>query len=60
MILLIDSYDSFVYNLYQYLGTLERDIRVIRNDELSVEAIEALAPEAIVLSPGPGRPKTPA
>lgn len=57
MILLIDSYDSFVYNLYQYLGTLERDIRVIRNDELSVEAIEALVPEAIVLSPGPGRPE---
>lgn len=57
MILLIDSYDSFVYNLYQYLGTLTSDVRVIRNDELSVEEIAALQPEAIVLSPGPGRPE---
>lgn len=57
MILLIDSYDSFVYNLYQYLGEIEPDIRVIRNDEMSVQEIRALNPEAIVLSPGPGRPE---
>jgi anthranilate synthase component 2 len=56
MILLIDNYDSFSYNLYQLIGTIKPDIKVIRNDELSVSAIEALAPEAIILSPGPGRP----
>lgn len=57
MILLIDNYDSFSYNLYQMLGELEPDIRVIRNDEMTVEEIRALAPERIVLSPGPGRPE---
>lgn len=56
MILLIDSYDSFSYNLYQMLGSIRADIRVIRNDEMTVEQIEALDPEAIILSPGPGRP----
>lgn len=56
MILLIDNYDSFVFNLYQYLGTLDPDIRVIRNDEMDVSEIAALRPERIVLSPGPGRP----
>jgi anthranilate synthase component 2 len=56
MILLIDNYDSFSYNLYQLIGTINPQIRVIRNDELSVEEIEALAPERIVISPGPGRP----
>lgn len=56
MILLIDNYDSFSYNLYQLIGTIKPDIKVIRNDELSVAEIEALAPEAIILSPGPGRP----
>jgi anthranilate synthase component 2 len=57
MTLLIDSYDSFSYNLYQYLGTIDPDIRVLRNDEKSVEEIRALCPERIVLSPGPGRPE---
>ena len=57
MILLIDNYDSFSYNLYQLIGQLDSDIRVIRNDELSVEEIRALAPARIVLSPGPGRPE---
>jgi len=57
MILLIDNYDSFSYNLYQLIGELNPDIKVIRNDELTVEEIEALAPERIILSPGPGRPE---
>ena len=57
MILLIDNYDSFSYNLYQLLGELNPDIRVIRNDELTVEEIQALHPSHILLSPGPGRPE---
>ena len=57
MILLIDNYDSFSYNLYQLAGELDPDIRVIRNDELTVEEIRALAPRRILLSPGPGRPE---
>lgn len=57
MILLIDNYDSFSYNLVQFFGTINPDIKVIRNDELTVEEIEALAPSHIVLSPGPGYPK---
>ena len=57
MILLIDNYDSFSYNLYQLTGQLCPDIQVIRNDELSVEEIRALQPERIILSPGPGRPE---
>ena len=57
MILLIDNYDSFSYNLYQLIGEINPDIRVIRNDELTVEEIRALAPERIILSPGPGRPE---
>ena len=57
MILLIDNYDSFSYNLYQLIGELEPDIRVIRNDELTVEEIRKLAPDRIILSPGPGRPE---
>jgi anthranilate synthase/phosphoribosyltransferase len=57
MILLIDNYDSFSYNLYQLVGSINPDIRVIRNDEMSVEEIEALHPEYILLSPGPGRPQ---
>lgn len=56
MILLIDNYDSFSYNLYQLIGAVCKDIRVIRNDELSVSEIEALSPQLIVLSPGPGKP----
>ena len=57
MILLIDNYDSFSYNLYQLIGTIEPDIKVIRNDELSVEEIKELNPTAIILSPGPGHPE---
>ena len=57
MILLIDNYDSFSYNLYQLIGTINPDIKVIRNDELTVTQIAALAPSHIVLSPGPGRPE---
>lgn len=57
MILLIDNYDSFSYNLYQLIGAIDPDIRVIRNDELTVEEIRALKPDRIVLSPGPGRPE---
>jgi len=56
MILLIDNYDSFSYNLYQYIGTVNPDIKVIRNDELDVERIDSLKPSHIVISPGPGRP----
>ncbi len=57
MILLIDNYDSFSYNLYQLIGEIEPDIRVIRNDEMTVEEIRALSPDRIILSPGPGRPE---
>lgn len=56
MLLLIDNYDSFTYNLYQLIGTANPHIRVVRNDELSVAEIERLAPSRLVLSPGPGRP----
>ncbi|KAF0821647.1 anthranilate synthase component II [Cytobacillus firmus] len=57
MILLIDNYDSFTFNLYQYLGELGQEIKVVRNDQITIEEIEKLNPEAIVLSPGPGRPE---
>ncbi|MCP4756264.1 MAG: aminodeoxychorismate/anthranilate synthase component II [Proteobacteria bacterium] len=56
MILLIDNYDSFTFNLYQYLGELGEDIEVFRNDKITLEEIQTLQPEKIVLSPGPGRP----
>lgn len=56
MILLIDNYDSFSYNLYQLIGTFRTDIKVIRNDEMTCEEMEALKPDRIILSPGPGRP----
>ena len=56
MILIIDNYDSFTYNLYQYIGELYDDILVRRNDEITLEEIEALAPRAIIVSPGPGYP----
>ncbi len=57
MILLIDNYDSFSYNLYQMVGEMEPDIRVIRNDERTVEEIREMRPDRIILSPGPGRPE---
>lgn len=57
MILLIDNYDSFSYNLFQLVGEIEPDIRVIRNDEMTVEEIKSLKPDHIILSPGPGRPE---
>lgn len=57
MILLIDNYDSFSYNLYQLIGEINPDIKVIRNDEMTVEEIEKLSPERIIISPGPGRPE---
>lgn len=56
MILLIDNYDSFSYNLYQLIGSINPDIKVIRNDEMTIEEIKKLNPDRIVLSPGPGRP----
>ncbi|RHW38513.1 aminodeoxychorismate/anthranilate synthase component II [Lysinibacillus yapensis] len=56
MILLIDNYDSFTYNLYQQISSLNREVRVVRNDALTIEDIRSLKPEAIVLSPGPGTP----
>ena len=56
MLLMIDNYDSFTYNLVQYLGELGADVRTIRNDEISVAEVRALAPEQIVLSPGPCTP----
>ena len=57
MILLVDNYDSFSFNLYQLIGAINPDIRVIRNDELTAAEIAALKPSHIVLSPGPGRPE---
>ncbi len=57
MILLIDNYDSFTYNLYQYLCELGAKVEVRRNDALTVDDVEQMAPEAIVISPGPGRPE---
>lgn len=57
MILLIDNYDSFSYNLYQLIGSVRQDIKVIRNDEMTVPEIEKLSCDRIILSPGPGRPK---
>lgn len=56
MILLIDNYDSFSYNVYQLIGSINPDIKVIRNDELTIPEIEALNPSHIIISPGPGKP----
>jgi anthranilate synthase/aminodeoxychorismate synthase-like glutamine amidotransferase len=56
-ILIIDNYDSFTYNLLQYFGVLGRDVIVKRNDEITVAEVEALAPDRICISPGPGRPE---
>jgi len=57
MLLVIDNYDSFTYNLVQYLGELGQDMRVFRNDKISIKEIEELAPDRIVISPGPCTPK---
>lgn len=57
MILLIDNYDSFSYNLYQLIGEIDPDIRVIRNDEMTVDEMKELHPDRMILSPGPGRPE---
>jgi anthranilate synthase/aminodeoxychorismate synthase-like glutamine amidotransferase len=56
MVLLIDNYDSFTYNLYQYLGELGAQVEVVRNDQVTIEDIEQMAPGHIVVSPGPGNP----
>ena len=56
MILMIDNYDSFTYNLYQYIGTLNPDIKVYRNDKITVDEVLAKKPSHIILSPGPGYP----
>lgn len=57
MILLIDNFDSFSYNLFQFVGTIRSDIKVIRNNEMTVDEIKKLNPDHIILSPGPGHPK---
>ena len=57
MILLIDNYDSFTYNLYQYLSELGVRVEVVRNDKITLDRIESMKPERIVISPGPGRPE---
>ncbi len=57
MILMLDNYDSFTYNLVQYLGQLGVNVKVFRNDAISVEQVKKLSPEKIVISPGPGRPE---
>ncbi|MBU3958966.1 MAG: aminodeoxychorismate/anthranilate synthase component II [Candidatus Omnitrophica bacterium] len=57
MILMVDNYDSFTYNLVQYLGALGEDIKVFRNDKITISQIKKLRPKRIVISPGPGRPE---
>ena len=57
MIVLIDNYDSFSYNVYQLIGSVEPDIKVVRNDEVTIKELEAMKPEALILSPGPGKPE---
>ena len=57
MILMIDNYDSFTYNLVQYLGALGQNVKVFRNDKITISKIRKLAPKKIVISPGPGRPE---
>ena len=57
MILIIDNYDSFSYNLYQFVGEIFPDVSLIKNNELTVKEIEVLSPTHIIISPGPGRPK---
>ncbi len=57
MILVVDNYDSFVYNLVQYVGTVRRDVTVVRNDGIDLKGVARLRPAGIILSPGPGRPE---
>ena len=57
MILVVDNYDSFTYNIVQYLGSLGEELKVVRNDAVTVQQVEVLEPQAIVVSPGPGRPE---
>ena len=57
MVLIIDNYDSFAYNLYQYVGMCHSDVKVLRNDKVTIEEIEELSPSHIIISPGPGFPK---
>ena len=57
MLLLIDNYDSFTYNLYQYLSELGAEVQVVRNDAITLAEVESMAPERIVVSPGPGTPR---
>ena len=56
MLLLIDNYDSFTYNLFQYLGELGEEVKVVRNDKITLDEIDKLSPQRIVISPGPGTP----
>ena len=60
MIVLIDNYDSFSYNLVQMIGSIEPDIKVVRNDQVTVDDIESMKPSHLILSPGPGYPGMPA
>ncbi len=57
MILLLDNYDSFTYNLFQYITELGEDVKVIRNDELDIKQLKSLNPEKLVISPGPSKPE---
>ena len=57
MILIIDNYDSFTYNLYQYVGEVYEDVLVLRNDEFTIEGLKKLPLKGIIISPGPGRPE---
>ena len=57
MILMLDNYDSFTYNLYQLAGAIDPDIKVVRSDAMTVPELEALSPSHIIISPGPGRPR---
>lgn len=59
MILMIDNYDSFTYNLYQFIGELSSDIKVVRNDCITIKEIEKLSPQAIIISPVPDTLRTP-
>ena len=57
MILIIDNYDSFTYNIFQYCSELGADVEVIRNDQITIQEVESISPEKIIISPGPSNPK---